>query len=83
MYTANHLPGVSPEFEADDIDWALGELLHLIWRGKSAGVMAHEYNPLLFYRCIQVIGMQPFAVRQKCKKIIDGTQPHLVRTHFK
>ncbi len=83
MDPANDLPGVSPVFEVDDLDWALGELLHLIWQGKCAGVMAHEYNPLLFFRCMQVIGMQPLAVRQKCKKIIDDTHPHWVRGYFK
>ena len=26
-------------FEADDLDWALGELLHLTWEAKCASVL--------------------------------------------
>ena len=76
------LPGVSPEFEDDDIDWAMGELLHMIWRAKRAGQWAHNYNPLLFYRCMQVIGCQPLEVRRRCIRVIRATEPGFVRVQF-
>src|SRR5947209_6526320 len=42
-------------FEADDFDWALGELLALIWRGKVTGTPAHLLEPRLFHDCMYVI----------------------------
>ena len=62
-------------FEADDLDWALGELLALIWRGKVAGIPAHELHPTLFHSYMRVVNAQPFAVRQKVREIITDMQP--------
>lgn len=76
------LNGNSPEFEVDDIDWAMGELLHMIWVAKRAGVRAENFNPLLFYRCMHVIGRQPLGVRLKCIKIIRDAEPGFVRAWF-
>ena len=76
------LTGKSPEFEADDIDWAMGELLHMIWVAKRAGVRAEKFNPLLFYRCMHVIGRQPLGARLKCIKIIRDAEPGFVRAWF-
>lgn len=51
--------GESPFFEEDELDWAMGELLHMIWEAKKADCRPEKYNQLLFYRCMQVIGCQP------------------------
>ncbi|MBZ0125150.1 MAG: hypothetical protein K8F32_02145 [Rhodocyclaceae bacterium] len=66
-------------FEEDDFDWALGELLHMIWMAKFAGVQPHLYDPELFFECMHVIGRQHFEVRQEAKRIIDATEPSFVR----
>lgn len=68
-------PGKSPDFEGDDLDWAMGELLHLIWQAKRAGMLPHELNPLLSYRCMQVISCQPRATAELCVRIINATKP--------
>jgi hypothetical protein len=49
-------------FEADDLDWVLGELMHLTSQAKAAGVLPHLYNPTLFAACRRVINAQPFEV---------------------
>ena len=67
-------------FYADDLDWALGELLALIWRGKSAGIPAHRLDPELFSACMRCINQQPFAIRYRVRAIINSTNPHQVRT---
>ncbi len=60
--------------EAGELDWALGELLRLIWEGKRVGVMAHELDPLLFAACMRVVGWQPFEVRKEVHRIIHATE---------
>lgn len=62
-------------FEADDFDWALGELLALIWRGKLRGTPAHLLEPRLFHDCMRVIGMQPFEARYWAWQVINGMEP--------
>ncbi len=62
-------------FEADDLDWALGELLALIWRGKVAGIPAHELQPALFHSCMRVVNCQAFPFRQHVHQIITDMQP--------
>ena len=69
-------------FEVDDFDWALGELLALIWRGKLAGVPAHVLEPRLFHDCMRVIGAQPFETRQWAYQVITGMEPfRFLRSH--
>jgi hypothetical protein len=60
--------------EAGEVDWALGELLRLIWQAKRGGRWAHELDPALFHACMRVIGWQPFEVRQECHRIICATE---------
>ena len=72
-------PGKSPDFNADDIDWALGELLHMIWQAKRVGMRPEDFNPLLFYRCMQVIGCQPLDVGQRCIQMIEDSMRSFVR----
>ena len=62
-------------FEGDDFDWALGELLALIWRGKLAGIPAHLLEPRLFHDCMRVINAQPFEDRQWAHQVITGMEP--------
>jgi hypothetical protein len=62
-------------FEADDFEWALGELLALIWRGKVIGIPAHRLDPRLFHAAMRVVGAQPFPVRQWAHQVITGMQP--------
>lgn len=71
-------PGRSPEFEGDDLDWAMGELLHMIWQAKRAGMLPQVFNPLLSYRCMLVISHQPRNVAERCIKIINDTKPGIV-----
>lgn len=59
-----------PEFEADDLDWALGELLHLISESQRTAYRPEDYQPLLFYRCMHVLGRQPLDVRLDCIVIV-------------
>jgi hypothetical protein len=61
----NHLSGDSPDFDDDDIDWAMGELLHMISLANRAGMSPQRFNPLLFHRAMRVIGRQPHAVRSE------------------
>lgn len=75
MRTHPAVPGRSPEFEADALDWALGELLHMVSEAKRAGMLPHEFNPLLSYRCVLVIGCQPRDVAKHCVKVINDTMP--------
>lgn len=62
-------------FEADDFDWALGELLALIWRGKLLGIPAHKLDPPLFHWAMSVIGMQLFVVREWAYRVFMGMEP--------
>ncbi|HEY6825046.1 MAG TPA: hypothetical protein VI195_11430 [Steroidobacteraceae bacterium] len=62
-------------FEADDFDWALGELLALVWRGKLAGRPAHLLEPRLFHDCMYVINAQPFEARKWAHSVIMGMEP--------
>ena len=70
MDSKSTLRGNSPEFDIDDIDWAMGELLHMIGEAKRARCWPQAYNPLLFYRCMHVIGRQQLEVRLGCIEIV-------------
>lgn len=65
-------------FEGDDLDWALGELLHMTWEAKCAGVLPHEFNAGLFSACLRVINSYPFEVRAFCHAIWQDMQPTVV-----
>ena len=62
-------------FKADDFDWALGELLALIWRGKVMGVPAHKLDPRLFHAAMRVIYAQPAEVQRWAQQVINGMKP--------
>ncbi len=62
-------------FEADDLDWALGELLHLTWEAKCASVLPHLYKPQLFHACLRVINSHPFEVRKAAWDIWQAMKP--------
>jgi hypothetical protein len=65
-------------FEGDDLDWALGELMHLTSQAKSAGVLPHLYSPALFAACRRVINAQPFEVAAPIHAIWLEMQPTVV-----
>ncbi len=65
-------------FDADDLDWAFGELLHLTWEAKCAGVLPHLYNPELFSACVRVINCQPFEVRAEVYRNWQRLEPTVV-----
>lgn len=52
--------------DSDDLDWAVGELLHLFARAGRYGVYPHELDPALFQRAWRVLNSQPFEVRRQC-----------------
>lgn len=61
-------------FDDNDLDWALGELLDMIGKANRARIPPHEHDPELFFDCMHVIGRQPFAV-------IAGVWPTLQAAH--
>jgi hypothetical protein len=65
-------------FEADDLDWALGELLHLTWQAKRCGMLVHKFNPEFFAACMRCINAQPFAIRERAFKAFLNLDPHKV-----
>jgi len=62
-------------FEIDDLDWALGELLHMTWKAKCAGILPHLYDPVLFADCLRLIHHHPFVVQQYCNEIWQLLEP--------
>lgn len=67
-------PSAAEMLDAWQSDWALGELLNLISEGKRVGIMAHELDPALFSACMRVIGSEPFELRHRMWRIIQGTE---------
>jgi hypothetical protein len=63
------------DFEIDDLDWALGELLHLTQQAKRCGMLVHKFNPELFSACMRCINNQPFEVRRAAHKIFTDLEP--------
>ena len=59
-------------FEADDFDWALGELLELFDRAIEAGVYPNELDPVVFYDAWSLLCEQPFPVAQRWHKILTS-----------
>ena len=57
-------------FQADDLDWALGELLALFDRADRCGVLPHELDPELFYDVWSLLNEQSFPVRQRWHAIL-------------
>lgn len=55
-------------FEADDFDWAFGELLHLFSVACRTFRMPDEIDPALFHEAWTLLNAQPFEVRNKCHK---------------
>jgi hypothetical protein len=69
------------KFEADDLDWAMGELAHLFMQANRTGIYPHELNPALFHSAWSVLCAQPFEVAWKCRetlmKMSSGNWRHL------
>jgi hypothetical protein len=58
------------EFEPDDFDWAMGELLHLFARANRLGVHPHHLDPGVFHPAWSVLNAQPFEIRQAAHQIL-------------
>jgi hypothetical protein len=58
------------EFDDDDFDWAMGELLHLFDRANRLGVQPHHLDPGVFHPAWHVLNEQPFEVRQKAHALL-------------
>jgi hypothetical protein len=54
-------------FEVDDLDWAMGELLQLFARANRVGVPPHELDAALFHSAWSVLNAQPIEVRLRCR----------------
>lgn len=54
--------------DADDLDWAFGELLHLFSLAGRTYRRPHEIDPVLFHEAWSVLNAQPFEVRDQCQK---------------
>jgi hypothetical protein len=59
-------------FEADDLDWALGELLELFERANRTGVYRNELGPEIFYDAWALLCEQPFEARQRWYEILTS-----------
>lgn len=57
-------------FEPDDLDWAMGELLNLFDRASRLGVLPHELDPGIFHGAWSVLNAQPFEVRQNAHRML-------------
>lgn len=55
-------------FEADNLDWAMGELLNLFAKANVTGVFPHLLAPKLFYDAWTVLDSQPFEIRFQCRQ---------------
>lgn len=65
------------DFEIDDLDWAMGELLQLFNHANRLGVYPHELNPKLFRSAWSVISWQPVEISVRCRDILMKTKTGL------
>lgn len=71
-----------PQFEADDLDWALGELYHLAKVAGQRGILPHEYDPALFHTCFSFITAQPLPIAIQLRStLLDLTRFWYYRSH--
>jgi hypothetical protein len=57
-------------FDPDDLDWAMGELMHLFAKASRLGQFPHYLDASLFYEAWGVLNAQPFHVRDRCRQIL-------------
>ena len=57
-------------FEDDDLDWAMGELLHLFLQAGVRGVPPHKLRPDIFHPAWCVLNAQPFEIRQHAHRVL-------------
>ncbi|SNX60700.1 hypothetical protein SAMN06296273_2171 [Nitrosomonas ureae] len=66
------------KFEADDLDWAMGELANLFAKANLTGKLPHELNTDLFYEAWTVLCFQPIEVSTRCRQtLISMLAPRL------
>ncbi len=65
-------------FDADDLDWAMGELANLFAQANQTGILPHLIDPSLFYEAWTVISFQPIEVSKRCHQMLISmlTPPH-------
>jgi hypothetical protein len=56
---------MTPIYDSDSLDWALGELVELFERANSFGIYPHELDPAVFYDAWLLLSEQPFPVAQR------------------
>jgi hypothetical protein len=56
------------QFEPDDLDWAMGELLHLFALAARLGVYPHHLRPDIFHPAWTVLNAQAFPIRQEAHR---------------
>jgi hypothetical protein len=57
-------------YDADDFDWAFGELLELFERANRCGIYPHELDPKVFHDAWHSLNRQPFPVRERCHAVL-------------
>ncbi len=71
-------------FERDDLDWAMGELMHLFSRASLVGIPPHELDPDLFYDAWTVLCHQKYEVAVRCHWTLISMLTHpLLRSKTK
>ncbi len=58
-------------FGPEDLDWVLGELLHLIWQARRLRVNAAHLDPILFMRCMNFINSCDVPTRLHIDRILN------------
>lgn len=71
------------KFELDDLDWAMGELMHLFSRANLVGILPHELDPELFYDAWTVLCHQKFEVAVQCRWTLVSMLAHPLRSKTK
>jgi hypothetical protein len=57
--------GKAMRFNAEDLDWAMGELFALFARAARLGTEPHLLDPALFHEAWTLLNAQPFVVARE------------------
>ena len=63
------------ELDPDDLDWAMGKLLHLFSQANRFGIYPHELRPDIFHPAWAVLSRQPFEVAKYCYDLLMAQIP--------
>ena len=70
-------------FDRDDLDWAMGELLHLFYEANFLASFPHKLNPDLFYSAWSILCYQPFEVAVRCCWILSSVLTYPLRSKIR